>query len=506
VINIITKKAGKTPSAQFYSSYGSYKTFDNRMSLNGNLKDFFLNLNAGIHDSDGYRDNGFFRKKDFSVKSSYAISDHFSFNASGTYYEDEYGLPGPVSKENINSATRRVKTHPDRQNDSGDTSETRGRFEFDMDFEKWGTLSLKRGYIFRNNKYILGFTPDLSRSDQKDKIDEDSRQFDLNYVKNYSFGGHSQMFQLGIDHYKTEYYREEKPGGPRKNSETESFGVFINNRWAITEDLILSAGARYNNYQGRFRTDKIKYFDDLKVWVNGETTKSEWDNNAYSLGITYSVFPKTSIFASCATSFRIPNVDEFAESEEGLRPQEGVHIEIGGKQQFSDFMSLTVALFDIRIDNEIYYNELNKNYEDKTIRQGIEANCTIYPTEDIRLWGSYTFTNAEFDKKNATIPLVPEHQVSAGIHWQMMRQLALSLSVTDIGSRFDGNYMDNDQYEKLDDTIIFNGKVTYDYKNLSLFAGINNMFNELYSTSAYSEQYYPMPGRTIYGGIRWTYF
>jgi len=504
VINIITKEAGKTPSAQFYSSYGSYNTFDNRVSLDGNLKDIYLNLNAGIYDSDGYRDNGFFEKKDIGAKSSYAINDRFSFKASGFYYEDEYGLPGPVGKEDSNSRSKRVKTN--RPDDFGETSEARGRFEVEMDFEKWGTLSLKRGYLFRDNRYVIGYNPRISKNDQKNKIDEDTRQFDLNYVKNYTFGGHSQIFQLGIDHFKTEYFREENPDGPRKNSETESYGIFINNRWSITNNLMLNAGSRYNYYQGDFRTDEKKVFGDGKIWVNGDTSNSEWDNSAYSIGFTYAMSSKTSSFGSYATSFRIPNVDEFAESEEGLHPQKGYHGEIGGRHQLGNFMSMTIALFDIRIHDEIYYSDINRNYDEETIRQGIEMDCTLYPTEDIRLRGSYTFTKAEFDKTNATIPLVPEHMASIGMHWQLVNQLSLSLSGTYTGSRFDGNDMDNDRYEKLDDAFIFDGKLTYEYKNLMIFAGINNMFNELYSTSAYSEQYYPMPERTIYGGIRWTYF
>jgi len=504
VINIITKKAGETTSADLYSSYGSYNTFDNRASIDGTIKDFYLNLNAGIHDSDGYRDNGFFKKKDIGVKSSYAINDRFSCMVSGMYYEDEYGLPGPVSKENINSKSRRIQT--DRPDDSGETTELRGRVALEMDFEKWGTLNLKRGYIFRDNRYIIGFNPNISRSDQKDKIDEDSRQFDLNYVKNYTVGGLQQMFQLGIDHYKTEYIREEKPNGPRKNSETESFGIFINNQWAITDKLSLSAGFRYNKYRGNFRTDERKFFDDVRIWVNGDTTTSDWKDSAYSLGFTYSVLDQTSFFGSCATSFRIPNVDEFAESEDGLSPQKGVHLEIGVRQKVGNFMSLTVSLFDVRIEDEIYYSDINRNYDDKTIRQGIETDFTIYPFDDIRLWGNYSYTKARFDKKDTTIPLVPEQRASAGIRWQLIKQLGLSLSGTYTGSRFDGNDTDNDRYEKLDDYIVFDGKLTYEYKNLMIFAGVNNIFNELYSTSAYSEQYYPMPERTIYGGVRWTYF
>ncbi|MEZ4549681.1 MAG: TonB-dependent receptor [Desulfobacterales bacterium] len=80
-------------------------------------------------------------------------------------------------------------------------------------------------------------------------------------------------------------------------------------------------------------------------------------------------------------------MDEFAESEDGLKPQEGNHAEMGARHWFGDFLSCTVALFDIRIDDEIYYSDINRNYDDTTIRQGIETDISLYPLEDLRLWG-----------------------------------------------------------------------------------------------------------------------
>ena len=44
-----------------------------------------------------------------------------------------------------------------------------------------------------------------------------------------------------------------------------------------------------------------------------------------------------------------------------------------------------------------------------------------------------------------------------------------------------------------------------EYEGFKLFAGVNNMLNELYSTSSFSERYYPMPGRNFYGGLEWTF-
>ncbi len=504
VINIITKKAGDAPAAEVYSSYGSHKTYENRLSLDRRIKNAAVNLNAGWQDSDGYRDNGFFRKKDVTAKAGYDFTDRFSVNLYGAYYEDEYGLPGPVSREDIDSTSRRKKTnYPE---DDGETQEAKARLELDIDLDKWGALSVKRGYLSRENRYIMGFSPQIPRSDQEDKIDEDTRQLDLSYVKYYSMGGMPQMIQMGLDHYETEYYRESRPDGPRENSETESTGVFINNQWAVFQDVKLNAGARYNHYKGRFRTDERKLFDDKKYWVNGAADSSDWDNPAYALGMTWALTPATSIFTSFATSFRIPNVDEFAECEDGLEPQEGRHMEIGARHWMGPFLSFTVSVFDIRIDDEIYYSDINRNYDDTTIRQGVEWDITVYPHDDLRLWGNYTYTDAEFDRQNTTVPLVPAHSASAGLHWRIVPALSLALSGTYTGSRYDGNDTDNNRYAKLEDYFVCSGKLSYEYKHFTVFAGVHNLFNELYETSGYSEQYYPMPEQTIYGGIRWTYF
>ncbi len=505
VVNIITRKPGENTSGDVFFSYGSYDTFHTRASFGGKANENLgINLSAGFFDSDGYRDNGFLTKKDFDGKLGYELTDRLSLLLSGTYYEDEYGLPGPVSKKDMDSRSRRVSTsYPD---DFGESTEIRGTAGFDADLEKWGRLTLKRGYNVRDNEYLMGFTAAVPKGDQKTEIDEDTRKFDVNYVKDYRLLDRFHTFQVGAEHDKTEYIRENEYDGLRKNSETESVGIFINNQWEMTDSLLLSAGSRYNTYQGRFRTDEKKLFvDNARMWVNGAPSKKEWNNNAWALGASWSLGTDTTVFASYNTSFRIPNVDEFAESEEGLRPQEGKHFEIGARQRFGAFALLSASLFDVRIEDEIYYADTNRNYDDATIRQGIETNIKIDPVDYIHLWGNYTYTKAEFDEKDTTVPLVPAHILSAGLQWLAAANFRVSISGTYTGSRYDGNDLDNNTYDKLDDYTVFDIKANYDYKNIAIFAGVNNMFDTLYATNAYSEQYYPMPERNFFGGFRWTF-
>ena len=98
------------------------------------------------------------------------------------------------------------------------------------------------------------------------------------------------------------------------------------------------------------------------------------------------------------------------------------------------------------------------------------------------------------------MPLVPRHKGSLGVEWEAVHGLTLSATGTYVGSRYDGNDVDNDRYEKLDAYQVFDTKATYGKKSLTVFVGVNNLLDERYETSSFSESYYPMPGRNYYAG------
>jgi outer membrane receptor protein involved in Fe transport len=507
VINIITKKdweGGRTGSVS--GAYGSYDTYDISASYADMIEDFRFAVNAARHDSERYRDNGFYRTADVSADTGYTLSERFDITLAGAWHEDAYGLPGPVSLGDIESTSRRKNT--DYPEDEGETREYRARAGVSLDLGDWGEVSVKRGYRFRDNRFVIGYTPLLPRQEQEDEIDEESRQLDIGYSVPFTLMGRTHRFQLGADLYQTHYVREEFPAGPRKNSETESFGVFVNNRWALPKDLSFAWGLRYNTYEGKFRTDARQYFpaQDERLWVNGPVRERDFDNTAAHAGLTWQYQPGTRLYASYATSFRIPNVDEFAEAEPGLSPQEGRHLEVGASRRFGASAEISLGLYDIRIDDEIYYSEINRNYGETTVRQGIEVDGRFYPAESIRVWANYTYTKAEFEGSGNTVPLVPRHKVSMGIDWEAADALTLSLSGLYTGSQHDGNDIENNRYRKLDPYTVFDARAGYTRGGgLEFYATVDNIFNELYATSAYSESYYPMPERNFSGGIRWRF-
>jgi iron complex outermembrane receptor protein len=510
VINIITKQGQKEPEVSLYTSYGSYATFDGRASYRGSSNNFSLAAIGDYYDSNGYRENGYFQKKDASVKTGYDPSDYVSFTVAGSLHQDEYGLPGPVSKENKDIRENRVLT--DRPHDYGETTDWRAVGGVEIELGRWGSLTAKRGYRVRDNSYIIGYSPLIPEQDQTDTIDEYTKSLILGYSKEYRAFGLTHKFRCGLDSYVTEYVREERSRDQRENSETKPIGAYLSNDWRLAEGLLFQWGYRYNEYRGRFREDLLKSFSGVKRWVNGAIVEKRWTRNVYDTGFVYAFGPDASLFTSHATSFRVPNVDEFAQADESLRPQQGRHTDIGGRIGIGNLTEFAVTFFQVEIEDEIYYGEdpltgqsFNRNYDEKTIRRGVETDVRLYPADSIYLWGNYTYTEATFEITDTFVPLVPRHKASIGLEWNILEPLLFSLTGTFVGSRFDGNDQDNNRYEKLDAYTVLDGKLSFTRRGLKLFVGINNILDELYSTTAYSESYYPMPTRNIYGGLEWRF-
>mgnify|MGYP001820578534 FL=1 len=498
VINIVTRKGTPDTETRLYAAYGSYDTKDARAGVSGSVQDLGFHLTAGYYDSDGYRDNSEFNKKDVAGVFDYFLTDVITLNLSGAYHKDEYGLPGPVGKQDVDSRKERTKT--DYPEDDGKTTDKRVSGGFDMETDHWGSLRLNGGYRRRDNEYIVGYTPLLSKSDQTDEIEEKTRTMTLVYDKNYSLFQRAHTFQMGMDYAFTDYVREEKPGGPRQNSQMTSLGFFTNNHWSLSEKANLQWGYRVNRVDGKFRTDERVSFGTVQRWVNGDTDHPDWRNKAYDVGLTYQLSSGLIVYTNYATHFRVPNVDELAEAEPGLKPQEGTQVEAGGRMQVNDSMEATVTLFRITIEDEIYFSDINRNYDRDTVRNGIETDLKWYPNPSLFVWGNYSYTQATFEGDDANVPLVPSHKGSLGVEWEAVHGLTLSATGTYVGSRYDGNDVDNDRYDKLDAYQVLDTKATYRKNGFKVFIGVNNLLDELYETSSFSESYYPMPGRNYYAG------
>jgi outer membrane receptor protein involved in Fe transport len=514
VVNIITKRGKKKPTARPYASWGSYNTFDGRVSGGGQVENLELNLNADYFDTDGYRENGGLRKKDFGARLGYDATEHIGgdllkgvlFTLSGSYHKDKQGFPGGVPIEDIDSESERKKAST--PNDGAETEDNRVRGGAEVDLGTFGVLTLNGGLRHRDSDFIFGFTPLKPKEEQNSRLNEDTQQFDFGYTKEYSLWGLDNTFQFGTDYYYTDYYSERVDQRERKNSQIDSLGLFFTNRFSLGEKFSFDIGYRYNTYKGTFRNDDLVDFGGDDVWVNGDEFDRNYYDSAYNIGFVYAPAKSTSLYTSFATSFRIPNVDEFALADENLKPQNGWHVDLGVRQQFKDLAEVSLSLFYFEIKDEIFFDadaRVNRNFEDTTQRFGVETSLKYYPTDRLYLWGNLTLMEAKFKRTGDQVPLVPNYTAKLGMEWQIFNPLLLALTGTFVGSKFDGNDITNDRFAKLDPYQVFDAKLTYSFKKFSFFCGVNNIFNELYETVAFSESYFPMPTRNFYAGLAWSW-
>ena len=104
---------------------------------------------------------------------AYSLGDYLTFNLAGSYHKDEYGLPGPVSIDDMDSATDRVKTnYPE---DEGETQDSRLSFGIEIETDSFGYLKIERGYRSRENDFIIGYSPIIEKEDQVSEIDEQGK-------------------------------------------------------------------------------------------------------------------------------------------------------------------------------------------------------------------------------------------------------------------------------------------------------------------------------------------
>ncbi|MBU2549399.1 MAG: TonB-dependent receptor [Proteobacteria bacterium] len=510
VINIITKKPPEKFEGRVLASFGSYGAFDSRARLGGRKGGFHFLADAQHYESQGFRDNGFLTKRDASLRLGLDLMPRVTLSLNVADHSDEYGLPGPVSKSEAGQEDRRAKTS--RPDDEGETEERRWLGGLDLDMGAWGELSLKAGYRRRDNTYLMGYSSLLPKENQLSLIEERSDSWSLDYVKTYRLAGREHRFQFGYDFREAQYVRTERAANQRENGLVENEGFFLTNKWRLTDRLDLSAGFRSGAFDGVFRSDARKTFGVYQRWVNGNRRLRAWRHSAWDLGLTWTPFPDTTLFASYATSFRSPNVDEFALADDDLRPQTGAHIELGARKRIGGRAELSASLFQTRITDEIYYGEdprtgqvVNRNYEEATMRQGVETDFKWYPADSLYVWGNLTWLEARFEKKRTRVPLVPRYKTSLGLEWRFSESWLLALTGSWIGSRYDGNDPDNNLYDKLPGYKVFDCKLTWERGRLKAFLGINNLFDEWYSTAGYSETYYPMPARNLYAGLSWSF-
>jgi iron complex outermembrane receptor protein len=520
VINIITKKGKGKPSVQAEAVGGSYGLNIQRASSQGAVGDFRYEVHARHENTAGFRDNGNYDGQDYGASMGHDIGDLIKLDVSGNYHYDKYGLPGPVQDLDTWADIKATNT-PD---DHGWTEDYFIRFNGEIDLKTWGRLIMDTSYRDRKSN------GDYVSYSAISKYDIPTIGITPRWVWEKDIMAFHNKLIVGFDYYhstsKNEYYSATM-GDPALNFlssdadiQRDSWAPYFHDDFSILKNLIFSCGYRYEAVKNDFKGSSYFF-----TWTSFKDEKDD-TMHAWDVGLTYLFLKNSKIYGRISKSFRYPAIDEYFSAWSGLttpllKPQQGITYEVGIDHYFTKAIRMGLTFYWMELKNEIYFNPLggpfgfgaNENY-DKTSHRGVELSAEAKPWQWLKLWANYTYTKATFRGglyDGNDVPDVPNHKVSFG--FDLIPNFDTLLEGLDFNvwaTYYSKRRFISDQpnvVPKLDDYITVNAKLSYTWRFLAAFVGVNNIFDEKYSEygvcnpTTGARNYYPSPGINFLGGL-----
>ena len=321
----------------------------------------------------------------------------------------------------------------------------------------------------------------------------------------------------------------------------DTIATFVMNTYKYN-DFEFTQGIRYekSDYEVT-RTSATKITSSIptmnKETFSSQTFTKDEDNYAWELSGSYNYSDTGRTYLRYERGFTSPGPSLLTNKYGGsyylnnLDSQTYNSFEIG-MSDYKGFTAINLSLFYSLTDKEIYTymssgmtnsNILNYNL-DKTERYGFEIKLEQY-IDKLTLSQTYQYINAEIKKgkeklfdgngnvitgenlSGNKIAGVPEHRFTLGAKYDFTNNFNINGEVVYNGNSYINN---NNKYGKQDNYVVTNIRANYNMDNgLSLFAGINNLFDEEYCTSvSYSQSegytYDPAAERNYYVGFRYS--
>lgn len=510
VINIITKKPEKPIAVKGEVVRGSYLYHRESGSVGGKWGTLSAILNASYSSTEGYRENGLLRTKDVGGKVIYDLSDFVSLHFRGGFHKDDSGLPGGLDPVTY-KIDRRATLDP---NNKTTTEDGYGAVGIKIRLWDWGRVETDFSYRHRTVENFLDYPSFFYTYWDERRLE--TLGITPKYILDRSLWIFKNRLTVGLDFYESDSEVEAKtiffgfPSWNQTEVSKRSVGLYLLDEFSILSNLILSFG---------FREEWVTYTILQKnPWFKDKVKERE---PSYSLSLDYLFGKGSSAFFSFKRSFRFPVTDELTlvfpvfRVNPAMKPQIGYHYDAGIRHSFTHWLEANLTLFWADLRDEIFYNPVtfaNENFP-KTRRQGVEIGAKIKPLPWIIVWGNYGYikpTLREDPFSGKDIPSVPRHKGSLGVDVDFGKGFVLNTKMNFVGSRHFISDWQN-QLDRLSGYYTLDSKLSFTWKGLKAFVGVNNLLNRKYvewattNAAGTAQLYFPSPGRAIFGGLSYAF-
>ncbi len=464
--------------------------------------------------SNGFREFSSSRQEVFNAKITHEFSDKSKVNFQFNYTNSPYAYdPGGLKLDEIENDYNQAR----QRNIDFDTFESIKHLKAGINWER--KLSSKLAletYFFSAHRDFQGKLPFEYGGFINLKRNYFGFGTNLDYNINSS---HFLQLRFSISDQKDNRKRYKNLLGEKGENTLSQKELFYNSSISVLDQIkfdygLLRIGIRYDHQKIRAKPDYESY--------NQSDNSIKLNILNPSVGFTLNEFSDQSIYGSFATSFETPTLSELSANPNGqvgfnksLKSSLAKNFEIGWRKDFTD-IKLEAVIFHISTENEILPYELEQfpgrtfyRNAGKTIRRGLEI-LGSKETDSYKAVLSYSFSDFIFDSyvldgsayNGNRLPAIPKHHAFFSFKYKFNSTIGVEIKSKYVGTFF----ADDKNSNQVDAYSIFQYRVWKDFKNYSLYAGVNNLFNKKYfdniRINAFANRFYePAPHRNYYAGI-----
>lgn len=504
VINIITKQAGDKPlSGSVGASVGNLGFYQGNFTLSGRTNAFSYVLTGSRNEWAGWRDGANYRGWNLLAKPSVETpAGRFTF---GYQFHDDYS-------ENADILTpAQFAANPRQRGATQFTFEQelhRGWVDYHKTFEEAWTVNAK-AFATKDNGFNTGFAKVTTvQPSHGGTLQVDWKTEPWQRANTLTFGGEvtRQEFAQTIVGFGTTT--------TVIDSTTTSF--FAQDSLELLPKLTLAAGVRFDHRDAYLNIPNL--FPPPAPFT-GNKVNNVWSPKG---SLNWELAEKSSAWVSFSQAYRLPSANDIASgdprftSNPALVPVNARTVEFGVRSQRHKLLGGSLAYYHSWVEDDIFSDPAtpggSSNGNADAIRQGVELALNSRPAEWVDLDFSATWSDAHFTSgayAGQRQVLVPEWQVNGGVNLRPATGWLWRVETVYVTGQRHFNDLPNALSQNT--YAVVNTKLSYQWKNLTTYAAVNNLLDRLYeqfptyNTFVTAFRHNPAPGISFQLGVTATF-
>lgn len=530
VIDIQTEDGPEIPFLSGRLNFGSYDFRQAQVKAGGQ----FGNLNGLANFSDtsmeGYREHADYESRLLNSKFRYAFDGKTRltvvFNAVDSPRADD---PGGLTAREVEQ-DRRQAAPRNLLFDAGESLDQQSLgLAFRKEIGENQELMLRNYYVNRDFSSLQPYDVNSNGQGGGIRLSRKIAGLGGNYSWNTAWGSRANRIVAGLDYdaqrdHRKRFVNDQGSFGALTTDQDEDVtttGIYLQDVLDLTATTVLTLGGRY---------DVIDYRVSDRTGSDGSGQRS-FNKFSPMAGLDWAIREGFNLYGNISTSFDPPATTELANPygptgfNGELKPQTATNYELGVKGLLSGRMRYELALFHIKVKDEIVPFELEGSGQSffenagTSSHDGLEASMSAELAPGLTATATYTWSYFVFDEFQGLdgesfdgnrIPGVPEQLFNLDLYWTHPGGFYVGWDLLYVG-RF---YADNANSVETDDYIVSGLRAGYRWTGgdwtLEPFIGVNNLFDEKYMdnirlNAAFGRYYEPAPERNAYAGVSLRY-